>query len=51
MMVDPILSLPMCKWNGRFYNCNDILKTVVTEEGVCYQFNGLKNRDLYNNPE
>uniref|UniRef100_A0A1B0BH49 Uncharacterized protein n=1 Tax=Glossina palpalis gambiensis TaxID=67801 RepID=A0A1B0BH49_9MUSC len=35
------------KWNGRFYFCSNLFKYVLTDEGVCYQFNGLDVEDMY----
>lgn len=38
---------PFCRWNGRFYFCNQIFDFVATDEGICYQFNGLRPKDIY----
>uniref|UniRef100_A0A034WTB9 Sodium channel protein Nach n=1 Tax=Bactrocera dorsalis TaxID=27457 RepID=A0A034WTB9_BACDO len=38
---------PFCKWNGRFYFCDKIFNFVATDEGICYQFNGLQAKDIY----
>ncbi|XP_016929099.1 pickpocket protein 28 [Drosophila suzukii] len=38
---------PFCKWNGRFYFCDKIFDFVATDEGICYQFNGLRPKDIY----
>ncbi|XP_004533537.1 pickpocket protein 28 [Ceratitis capitata] len=38
---------PFCKWNGRFYFCDKIFNFVPTDEGICYQFNGLQAKDIY----
>ncbi|EDW00649.1 pickpocket protein 28 [Drosophila grimshawi] len=38
---------PFCKWNGRFYFCNKLFDFVATDEGICYQFNGLRPKDIY----
>lgn len=51
MAVASNTTLPFCKWNGRFYFCNEIFKLVVTDEGVCYQFNGLDTGDIYRDPQ
>ncbi|XP_067634317.1 pickpocket protein 28 [Eurosta solidaginis] len=40
---------PFCKWNGRFYFCHKIFAFVPTDEGICYQFNGLQAKDMYRN--
>ncbi|XP_043067471.2 pickpocket protein 28-like [Drosophila bipectinata] len=36
-----------CTWNGRFYLFENILDIVVTDEGICYQFNGMHPKDIY----
>ncbi|XP_068140890.1 pickpocket protein 28 [Drosophila tropicalis] len=41
------VTAPFCKWNGRFYFCDKILDFVATDEGICYQFNGLRPKDIY----
>ncbi|XP_030387047.1 pickpocket protein 28 [Scaptodrosophila lebanonensis] len=41
------LTAPFCKWNGRFYFCDKIFDFVPTDEGICYQFNGLRPKDIY----
>ncbi|XP_013104771.1 pickpocket protein 28 isoform X1 [Stomoxys calcitrans] len=46
----PNITLPFCKWNGRFYFCNYLFKYVLTDEGICYQFNGLNTQDIYRDP-
>ncbi|TDG51035.1 hypothetical protein AWZ03_002690 [Drosophila navojoa] len=38
---------PFCRWNGRFYFCNKVFDFVATDEGICYQFNGLRPKDIY----
>ncbi|KAM7342301.1 pickpocket protein 28-like [Cochliomyia hominivorax] len=50
MSLTPNTTLPFCKWNGRFYFCHKIFKSVITDEGVCYQFNGLNAKDIYRDP-
>lgn len=37
------------KWNNRLYFTNYIFKYVLTDEGVCHQFNGLQTTDIYRN--
>ncbi|XP_037826364.1 pickpocket protein 28-like [Lucilia sericata] len=37
------------RWKGIVYY--DCLKRVLTDEGVCYQFNGLQHQDIYKNPD
>lgn len=34
-------------WNRRSYLASEIFKYVLTDEGVCYQFNGLHVEDIY----
>ncbi|KAH8240930.1 hypothetical protein KR026_008316 [Drosophila bipectinata] len=36
-----------CLWNGRFYYCYNIFNYVATDEGICYQFNGMHPKDIY----
>ncbi|KAI8118089.1 Pickpocket protein 28 [Lucilia cuprina] len=50
MALAPNTTLPFCKWNGRFYFCDKLFKYVMTDEGVCYQFNGLQAEDIYRDP-
>lgn len=38
---------PFCRWNGRFYFCDKLFDFVATDEGICYQFNGLRPKDIY----
>ncbi|KAL7737995.1 hypothetical protein ACLKA6_006353 [Drosophila palustris] len=38
---------PFCRWNQRFYFCNKLFDFVATDEGICYQFNGLRPKDIY----
>lgn len=51
MALVPNTTLPFCKWNGRFYFCDKLFKYVMTDEGVCYQFNGLQATDIYRDPK
>ncbi|XP_061397734.1 pickpocket protein 28-like [Musca vetustissima] len=46
----PNTTLPFCKWNGRFYFCHYLFKYALTDEGICYQFNGLHPKDMYRDP-
>ncbi|XP_017835475.1 pickpocket protein 28 [Drosophila busckii] len=41
------LTGPFCKWSGRFYFCDKLFDFVATDEGICYQFNGLRPKDIY----
>ncbi|XP_013104729.2 pickpocket protein 28-like [Stomoxys calcitrans] len=50
LALAPNITLPFCKWNGRFYFCNYLFKYVLTDEGICYQFNGLNTEDIYRDP-
>ncbi|KAM7346051.1 pickpocket protein 28-like [Cochliomyia hominivorax] len=47
MALTSSITLSYCKWNGRFYFCEKIFKHILTDEGLCYQFNGLKDSDIY----
>lgn len=37
----------VCVWDTEFYFCNDIQRYVATNEGLCYQFNGVDPINLY----
>lgn len=43
-------TLLICKWNNRFYIPQDLLTYVLTDEGICFQFNGLHPEDIYRDP-
>ncbi|XP_037826366.1 pickpocket protein 28-like [Lucilia sericata] len=47
MVADINVTMQMCKWNGRFDEGCSIIRKVLTDEGVCYQFNGLRPQDIY----
>ncbi|XP_065369031.1 pickpocket protein 28-like [Calliphora vicina] len=51
MVSDTDITMQMCRWNGIDNIGCSILKKVITDEGVCHQFNGLQHQDLYNNPD
>ncbi|XP_055920631.1 pickpocket protein 28 [Eupeodes corollae] len=40
---------PICKWGNRFYLCEHIFSLVATDDGICYQFNGMLAADIYRN--
>ena len=50
-MLDMSLSknqtAPACYWNNVFNFCTNIMRYVATDEGICYQFNGLNAEDIY----
>lgn len=36
-----------CKWRNEFENCTSILSSVLTEEGHCYTFNIMDQKDVF----
>ncbi|KAK3911819.1 Pickpocket protein 28 [Frankliniella fusca] len=38
-----------CYWQHMPFNCSEYFKEVVSEEGVCFTFNGLSSLELYTN--
>lgn len=36
-----------CRWLSNFGECNELFTKTLTEEGICYTFNGLNATDLY----
>ncbi|XP_030376071.1 pickpocket protein 28 [Scaptodrosophila lebanonensis] len=36
-----------CRWLSRFNECDKFFKKTLTEEGICYTFNGLHSTDIY----
>lgn len=40
------LNFSYCKWMGRTYKCQDILKPIMTDEGLCYNFNMFDVYDI-----
>lgn len=47
VMVDLIDTGIVCVWYGRFYSCPDLQRYAATDEGICYQFNGVDSSNLY----
>ncbi|KAK9883366.1 hypothetical protein WA026_001539 [Henosepilachna vigintioctopunctata] len=41
------LGLSYCKWMGRAYECDKLLKPILTDEGLCYNFNMFDVHDIY----
>lgn len=41
------LDLSYCKWMGRTYSCSEILKPIMTDEGLCFNFNMFDVYDIY----
>ncbi|XP_061399072.1 pickpocket protein 28-like [Musca vetustissima] len=39
--------LLLCKWFGKFQNCQELFRKVYTDAGVCYTFNTLQAKDLF----
>lgn len=37
----------ICVWYGIFYFCKDLQRYLTTDEGICYQFNGVDAVNLY----
>ncbi|XP_005176877.1 pickpocket protein 28-like [Musca domestica] len=47
-MLPPMASyLVLCKWFGKFENCQNLFSKVYTDGGICYTFNSLKAQDLF----
>lgn len=36
-----------CRWLSRFNECDKYFRETLTEEGICYTFNGLHPMDIY----
>lgn len=36
-----------CRWLSRFNECDKYFRETLTEEGICYTFNGLHPTDIY----
>ncbi|EDV99610.1 pickpocket protein 28 [Drosophila grimshawi] len=36
-----------CRWLSRFNECDKYFKQTLTEEGICYTFNGLRATEIY----
>ncbi|EDW80549.1 uncharacterized protein Dwil_GK11507 [Drosophila willistoni] len=36
-----------CRWLSRFNECDKFFTKTLTEEGICYTFNGLRPTDIY----
>ncbi|KRF94123.1 pickpocket protein 28 [Drosophila mojavensis] len=36
-----------CRWLSRFNECDKYFRPTLTEEGICYTFNGLRPTDIY----
>ncbi|XP_023163345.2 pickpocket protein 28 [Drosophila hydei] len=47
LSISKNVTSPFCRWSGRFYFCYKIFDFVATDEGICYQFNGLRPKDIY----
>ncbi|XP_055843976.1 pickpocket protein 28 [Episyrphus balteatus] len=47
--VSKNITAPFCKWSNRFYFCEHIFSLVATDDGICYQFNGMQPADIYRN--
>lgn len=40
-------TISTCKWRNQKYNCAELYRPVMTEEGLCYTFNALNSKDIY----
>ncbi|XP_073942533.1 pickpocket protein 28-like [Choristoneura fumiferana] len=39
-----------CRWRGKiYYNCDQLFKRVLTQEGVCFNFNSLSYEEMFRN--
>ncbi|GBP43274.1 Pickpocket protein 28 [Eumeta japonica] len=36
-----------CRWRGNKKNCSDMFQKLITFHGVCYNFNGLSSKDVF----
>ncbi|BFF90118.1 pickpocket protein 28 [Drosophila madeirensis] len=36
-----------CRWLSRFSECDKFFRKTLTEEGICFTFNGLRATDIY----
>ncbi|XP_034487599.1 pickpocket protein 28 [Drosophila innubila] len=36
-----------CRWLSRFNECDKYFRKILTEEGICYTFNGLRPTEIY----
>lgn len=36
-----------CRWLSRFNECDKYFRRTLTEEGICYTFNGMRPTDIY----
>lgn len=40
-------TLNKCEWQNKEYLCSELFRTVMTDEGQCFQFNGLNAHEIF----
>lgn len=45
--IAPTIGESLCNWWGRDINCSQLLVPILTEDGLCFTFNGLNSDEIY----